>query len=87
MTASQSVEDAVRPLGGEVVYTRVGSPTVTHEMQARQAVFGGEENGGLIFPEFQLARDGAMSAAAMLDLLAHQQLSLSAALQQIPHYA
>ena len=86
VTASQSVEDAVRPLGGEVVYTRVGSPTVTHEMQARQAVFGGEENGGLIFPEFQLARDGAMSAAAMLDLLAHHELTLAAALERIPRY-
>jgi phosphomannomutase/phosphoglucomutase len=33
VSASQSVEDVVRPLGGEVVYTRVGSPVVTHEMQ------------------------------------------------------
>jgi phosphomannomutase/phosphoglucomutase len=86
VTASQSVEDAIRPLGGEVIYTRVGSPTVTHEMQARQAIFGGEENGGLIFPEFQLARDGAMSAAAMLELLARRELTLAAALREIPRY-
>ncbi|MGB6443070.1 MAG: phosphoglucosamine mutase, partial [Thermoplasmata archaeon] len=42
VTASQSVEDAVTAAGGTVVYTRVGSPSVTHEMQARHAVFGGE---------------------------------------------
>jgi phosphomannomutase / phosphoglucomutase len=86
VSASQSVEDAVRPLGGEVVYTRIGSPTVTHEMQVRKAIFGGEENGGLIFPYHQLARDGAMSAAAVLDLLARRQQSLADALRDLPHY-
>jgi phosphomannomutase/phosphoglucomutase len=80
------VEDVVRALGGEVVYTRVGSPVVTHEMQRRHAVFGGEENGGLIFPAFQLARDGAMTAAAVLELLAVHGLSLSEALRDLPAY-
>ncbi len=87
VTASQSVEDAVTAAGGTVVYTRVGSPTVTHAIQARNAVFGGEENGGLIFPRFQLARDGAMTAAAVLDLLARRELSLAEALQGLPKYA
>lgn len=86
VSASQSVEDVVRALGGEVVYTRVGSPVVTREMQRRQAVFGGEENGGLIFPAFQLARDGAMTAAALLELLASRRLSLSEAVRDLPAY-
>ena len=87
VSASQSVEDAVRPLGGEVVYTRVGSPVVTREMRARSAVFGGEENGGLIFPAFQLARDGAMTAAALLDHLARTGRSLDEAVADVPAYA
>ena len=86
VTASQSVEDAVTAAGGTVVYTRVGSPTVTHEIQARHAVFGGEENGGLIFPEFQLARDGAMTAAAVLDLLARRGVGLTEVLGGLPRY-
>lgn len=86
VSTSQSVEDAVRPLGGEVVYTRIGSPTVTHEMQVRHAVFGGEENGGLIFPRHQLARDGAMTAAATLDLLARRQTTLAELLRDLPRY-
>jgi phosphomannomutase / phosphoglucomutase len=87
VSAPQSVEDAVRPLGGSVVYTRVGSPSVTHEMQVRHAVFGGEENGGLIVPEFQLARDGAMTAAALLDLLARRGGTLAEALSDLPRYS
>ncbi len=86
VSAPQSLEDAVRAVGGSVVYTRVGSPSVTHEMQRQHAVFGGEENGGLILPSFQLARDGAMTAAAMLDLLARTGSSLADALADLPRY-
>ncbi|HXW67851.1 MAG TPA: phosphoglucosamine mutase [Thermoplasmata archaeon] len=86
VSAPQSVEDAVAGAGGSVVYTRVGSPSVTHAMLARHAVFGGEENGGLIFPRFQYARDGAMTAAGMLDLLARTGGSLADALGGIPRY-
>jgi phosphomannomutase / phosphoglucomutase len=86
VSASQSVEDAVTAAGGSVVYTRVGSPSVTHEMQARHAVFGGEENGGLIFPAFQYARDGAMTAAGVLDLLARKGTDLASALAGLPKY-
>lgn len=87
VSSSQSVEDAVRPIGGEVVYTKIGSPTVTREMKARDAVFGGEENGGLVFPELQLARDGAMTAAALLGLLAREGVDLERAVADLPVYA
>jgi phosphomannomutase / phosphoglucomutase len=87
VSASQAVEDAVRPFGGTVVYTRIGSPSVTHEMQARKAVFGGEENGGLIFPGLHYARDGAMTLAAVLDLLARRDTDLATLLKGIPRYA
>jgi len=86
VSAPQSVEDAIRPFGGTVVYTRVGSPSVTHEMQARGAVFGGEENGGLIFPGLHLARDGAMTLAAVLDLLARRETDLASLLKELPRY-
>jgi phosphomannomutase / phosphoglucomutase len=87
VSASQAVEDSVLPFGGSVVYTRVGSPAITREMLERKAIFGGEENGGLVFPEHQLARDGAMAAAAVLDLLARKHLTLAEALRDIPRYA
>ena len=86
VSGSQAVEDAVRPLGGSVVYTRIGSPAVTREMQEQRAVFGGEENGGLIFPSHQLARDGAMTAAAVLDLLARRGADLAQVLAELPRY-
>jgi phosphomannomutase/phosphoglucomutase len=86
VSASMSVEEVVVRNGGKLIYTRVGSPVVTREMLARKAAFGGEENGGLIFPDFQLARDGGMTAAKLLDLLARRNQSLAEALAPLPTY-
>jgi len=86
VSASQSVEEAIRPFGGKAVYTRIGSPVVTREMKARNAVFGGEDNGGHIFPSLHYARDGAMTLAAVLDLLARKETDLATLLNELPRY-
>ncbi|MGA8664422.1 MAG: phosphoglucosamine mutase [Thermoplasmata archaeon] len=87
VSASQSLEDAIAPLGGSVFYTRIGSPAVTHAMVEQHAVFGGEENGGIITPRFQFARDGAMTLASILDFLARAERPLAELLVELPHYA
>jgi len=84
ISTSRCVEEAIAPLGGRIVYTRVGSPSVVRAMREHHAVFGGEDNGGLIFPGFQLARDGAMTAAGTLDLLAREGLSLADLVKDVP---
>ncbi len=87
VSASQSLEDTVAPVGGSVFYTRVGSPAVAHAIVEQHAVFGGEENGGIITPRFQVARDGGMTAASVLDLLARKGHSLAELLSGLPRYA
>ncbi|MEW5747401.1 MAG: phosphoglucosamine mutase [Candidatus Thermoplasmatota archaeon] len=84
--SSMCVEDAVRLAGGSVEYTMVGSPIVARAMMDMGAVFGGEENGGLIFPELQYCRDGAMSAAKVLEIVARHG-RLSDLLDRIPSYS
>ena len=84
--SSMCVEDAVRLAGGSVHYTMVGSPIVARAMMEARAVFGGEENGGLIFPELQYCRDGAMSAAKVLEIVAKHG-RLSDLLDRIPSYS
>lgn len=86
VSTSQLLDDVVRPSGAKVVRTRVGSPIVGRTMFESGAVFGGEENGGIIFPEHQFCRDGAMAAAKMLELLAHTGRPLSALLAALPRY-
>jgi len=86
VSSSKCVEDAVREAGGEVVYTAVGSPVVAETMLKLNAVFGGEGNGGLVFPEHLLARDGAMSIARVLELMAKEGKKLSELVKDIPKY-
>ncbi|MDR3206157.1 MAG: phosphoglucosamine mutase, partial [Candidatus Methanoplasma sp.] len=70
VSTSSLVEEVAASHGGETEYTAVGSPVVARRMMEVKAVFGGEENGGLIFPKMQHCRDGAMSMAKMLEFIA-----------------
>ncbi len=85
VATSMVVEDAVSKAGGTVAYTAVGSPVVARRMAADGAVFGGEENGGLIFADHQLCRDGAMGAAVMLECVATNG-PLGKQLDSLPSY-
>jgi phosphomannomutase/phosphoglucomutase len=86
VTSSDSVAEVIAPFGGKVQYTRVGSPVVTRKMKEVGGIFGGEENGGIIFAEHQMARDGAMSLAKLMDLIASSGKSLSTLLAELPPY-
>ncbi|UCE45099.1 MAG: phosphoglucosamine mutase [Methanobacteriota archaeon] len=84
--SSKCVEDAVKMAGGRMMFTRVGSPVVARAMIEHGAIFGGEENGGLIFPELQHCRDGAMAAARLIEIVAkHGKMSELQAM--IPAYS
>ncbi len=86
VSSSKCVEDVVKEAGGEVVYTQVGSPVVAKVMLEKNAVFGGEGNGGLIFPEHLLARDGGMAIAKVLQLMDETGKKLSELASEIPKY-
>ena len=86
VSTSSCLEEVVKAEGGEVIYTAVGSPIVARVMKKVDAVFGGEENGGLIFPEHQYCRDSAMTIAKMLELLAIEKRPLSELIDELPKY-
>ncbi len=86
VSSSSCVEDVVRMNGGEILYSRVGAPIVARTMLEKGAVFGGEENGGMIFPEHQYCRDGAMAAAKVLEMLAINGEKLSKLVSELPVY-
>ena len=70
VATSSVVGDVVEAEGGSMAYTAVGSPVVARRMIQDKGIFGGEENGGLIFSDHQFCRDGAMAAARMLEAIA-----------------
>jgi len=85
VSTSSCLEEVVRKHNGQVIYTKVGAPIVARRMMEVQAVFGGEENGGLIFPEHQYCRDAAMTMAKMLEIIAKKG-PLSELLKEVPRY-
>lgn len=87
VSSSSCVADAVRMGGGRLEWTVVGSPIVAREMIKHKAVFGGEDNGGLMFTRHQVCRDGLMAMAFVLELLAKTGRPLSSLLSEIPSYA
>lgn len=86
VSSSSCVEEVVKSKGGMVQYTKVGAPIVARTMYQSGAIFGGEENGGLIFPEHQFCRDGGMAAAKLIEVLVTRQQPLSQLLSDIPKY-
>jgi phosphomannomutase/phosphoglucomutase len=86
VTSSTIVEDVVRQEGGTVEVTRSGSLPVAKRIYERKAIFGGEENGGYYWPEHQVARDGPMTSAKMVELLVHAGAPLSGLVAQLPVY-
>jgi len=89
VSTSQMVEMVAKNEGCTVHYTPVGSIYVARTMlsligEGRSVVFGGEGNGGLIFPDHQFCRDGGMTAAMMVSILSHETQHLSALINTLP---
>jgi phosphomannomutase len=67
--------------------TRVGEAHVVAEMRAREAVAGGEGNGGMILPAAHYGRDGLVAAALIAQALAAPGRTLRALADELPRYS
>ena len=85
VSSSQRMLDVAKEAGVDLIWTAVGSINVARKMMEVGAVFGGEGNGGLIFPEHQYCRDGAMSCAKLLEIMAGGK-TLSEMAKSVPAY-
>jgi phosphomannomutase/phosphoglucomutase len=89
VSSGQVVEEVARREGSTIRYTPVGSIYVARTMRTllengEPVIFGGEGNGGLIFPYHQFCRDGGMTAAMMVSLLFSSKKKLSELARQLP---
>jgi phosphomannomutase/phosphoglucomutase len=71
--------------GAKVVFTKVGSVEVSREMVKRKSIIGMEENGGFMYGLLNEVRDGAMTTALVLEMLAtYAKDSLSKLMHTLP---
>ena len=64
----------------------VGEANVTQEMMFRDAVFGGEGNGGPIDPQVGYIRDSFVGMANILELMTKKKKPISALADALPRY-
>ena len=86
VATSSAIYDIAKEYNGEVIATKVGDLVVARELKDKNGLFGGEENGGLIFPDFVYGRDAALSAAKIVEIIAKEQKPLSKLVEDLPVY-
>ncbi len=86
VSSSTLIKDTVQAYKGELIWTKVGSVTVSQKMKELNAKLGGEENGGVFYGPHQAVRDGAMTTALLLNIMAETGEKLSKLVAEQPQY-
>ncbi|XES76853.1 MAG: phosphoglucosamine mutase [Candidatus Bathyarchaeia archaeon] len=86
VSSSTLIKDIADQYKGELVWTKVGSVTVSQKMKEINSKLGGEENGGVFYGPHQSVRDGAMTTALLLDIMAKTGQKLSTLVEEQPQY-
>jgi len=86
VATSNAIKDIALENNGEIILTKVGDLVVARKLHEIDGLFGGEENGGLIFPDFIYGRDSGLATAMLLEILAKSKNTLSELIGQLPTY-
>ena len=86
VSSSTLIKDTVETYKGQLIWTKVGSVTVSQTMKAENADLGGEENGGIFYRPHQAVRDGAMTTVLLLNIMADTGKSLAQLVAEQPQY-
>ncbi len=84
INSGSSIESLAAESDSQVIRTRVGSVEVSRRMVSAGALVGFEENGGFMYGRHNQVRDGAMTMALMLELLASSDMGLSGMVRELP---
>lgn len=84
LNSSSLTEEIAKKANAKVVRTKVGSVEVSRTMIPQKALVGFEENGGFMYGRHNEVRDGCMTVALLLDLLASSCSTVSKELETIP---
>ncbi|MCD5383630.1 phosphoglucosamine mutase, partial [candidate division WOR-3 bacterium] len=72
--------------GDYLVRTKVGEANVVRKMEEIGAVFGGEGNGGIIWPDMHPTRDGLSAISIILEYIADEREPISKLIKRLPLY-
>ena len=86
LSSTRALKDVTEKYGCKYFAAAVGEVNVVEEMKKRNAVIGGEGNGGVIYPGIHYGRDALAGIALFLTHLAKSRMKCSALRRTYPDY-
>ncbi|QIP16872.1 phosphoglucosamine mutase [Spirosoma aureum] len=86
LSSTIALRDVTQKYGGQHFASAVGEVNVVEMMKAKDAVIGGEGNGGIIYPDLHYGRDALVGIALFLTHLAKSGKSASMLRRTYPNY-
>ncbi len=83
LSTSRMIDDIA---GDYLIRTKVGEANVVKKMMEVRAVFGGEGNGGVIWPDMHPTRDGLSAISIILEYMADEREPISKLIKRLPSY-
>ncbi len=86
LSSTRALQDITEKAGGQYFASAVGEVHVVTLMKEKNAVIGGEGNGGVIYPELHYGRDALVGIALFLTHLAKANMSALRLRAKYPNY-
>ncbi len=86
LSSTQALKIVTERAGGEYFASAVGEVNVVEMMKEKNAVIGGEGNGGIIYPELHYGRDALVGIALFLTSLVKSGKKCSVLRDRFPDY-
>jgi phosphomannomutase len=86
LSSTRALRDVTNKYGCKHYSSAVGEVNVVEEMKLRDAIIGGEGNGGIIYPVLHYGRDALAGIALFLSHLSKSKVSCSSLRQTYPAY-
>ncbi|MFX1294309.1 MAG: hypothetical protein ACFFD2_05550, partial [Promethearchaeota archaeon] len=86
VSASQIIDQICKENNGKTVRSKIGYRPLIEKTLKNKCIFGGEDTGGFIFPDFQFARDGILASSYMVKQIVKEEMSLNEFILEIPKF-
>jgi len=86
LSTSMMVDNIAKKYGAKVIRTRIGEVNVAEEMVKHKALFGGEGNGGVMYPKVGYSRDSLIGIGLILNSLSSSGKKISEVIESLPRY-
>ena len=86
LSSTRALTDVTQKYSGQYFASAVGEVNVVEKMKEKNAIIGGEGNGGVIYPRNHYGRDALVGIALFLSSLAQKNIQMSELRASFPSY-